>query len=95
MFLLTEHKNRLTNERVDWISYNNIARQIPGTMALLPKSARTTGPCPRRSSLPAAHDVNPAAYIAETLETIIHGHAHSGIKDLMPWRFRKTSGQPQ
>jgi hypothetical protein len=41
------------------------------------------------------NDVNPAAYIAETLETIIDGHPHSRIEDLMPWRFRKTSSQPQ
>ncbi|MCK1602965.1 transposase domain-containing protein, partial [Bradyrhizobium sp. 166] len=33
---------------------------------------------------------NPAAYIAETLETIIDGHPHSRIEDLMPWRFRKN-----
>ncbi|MGV7217793.1 transposase domain-containing protein [Bradyrhizobium sp. UFLA05-112] len=41
------------------------------------------------------NDINPAAYIAETLETIIDGHPHSRIEDLMPWRFRKTSSQPQ
>ncbi|MET4484388.1 transposase [Bradyrhizobium sp. F1.13.3] len=41
------------------------------------------------------NDVNPAAYIAETLETIIDGHPHSRIEDFMPWRFRKTSSQPQ
>ncbi|WP_368508633.1 transposase domain-containing protein [Bradyrhizobium lupini] len=41
------------------------------------------------------NDVNPAAYVAETLETIIDGHPHSRIEDLMPWRFRKTSSQPQ
>ena len=33
------------------------------------------------------NDINPAAYIAETLETIIDGHPHSRIEDLMPWRF--------
>ncbi|MET4214630.1 hypothetical protein ABIB95_009489 [Bradyrhizobium sp. LA2.1] len=37
------------------------------------------------------NDVNPAAYIAETLEAIIDGHPHSRIEDLMPWRFRKAS----
>jgi transposase len=36
-------------------------------------------------------DVNPVAYIAETLEAILNGHPQSGIEDLMPWRFRKTS----
>ena len=41
------------------------------------------------------NDVNPAAYIAETLEAIIDGHPFSRIEDLMPWRFRKTSTQPQ
>ncbi|WP_371827230.1 transposase domain-containing protein [Bradyrhizobium sp. 184] len=41
------------------------------------------------------NDVNPAAYIAETLEAILDGHPHSKIDDLMPWRFRKTSSQPQ
>jgi hypothetical protein len=39
--------------------------------------------------------VNPAAYIAETLEAIIDGHPHGRIEALMPWRFRKTSSQPQ
>jgi hypothetical protein len=41
------------------------------------------------------NDVNPVAYIAETLEAIIDGHPHSRIADLMPWRFRKASSQPQ
>ncbi|WP_247313929.1 MULTISPECIES: transposase domain-containing protein [unclassified Bradyrhizobium] len=41
------------------------------------------------------NDVNPAAYIAETLEAIIDGHPDSRIEDLMPWRFRKTSSQHQ
>ncbi|WP_407192929.1 transposase domain-containing protein [Bradyrhizobium sp. STM 3566] len=41
------------------------------------------------------NSVNPAAYIAETLEAIIDGHPHSTSDDLMPWRFRKTSSQPQ
>jgi hypothetical protein len=41
------------------------------------------------------NDVNPAAYIAETLEAIIDSHPHSRIEDLMPWRFRKSSSQPQ
>jgi transposase len=41
------------------------------------------------------NDVNPASYIAETLEAIIDGHPHSRIEDLMPWRFRPTSSQPQ
>lgn len=41
------------------------------------------------------NDVNPAAYIAETLEAIIDGHPHSRIEDLMPWRFRKASSPHQ
>ena len=41
------------------------------------------------------NDVNPASYIAETLKAIIDGHPHSRIEDLMPWRFRNTSSQPQ
>ncbi|MET4072575.1 hypothetical protein ABID58_007404 [Bradyrhizobium sp. S3.2.6] len=45
MFLLTDHKNGLTNERVEWIGYNNIERQIPGIMALLPRSGLKIGPC--------------------------------------------------
>jgi hypothetical protein len=36
-------------------------------------------------------DVNPVAYIADTLEAILNGHPQSRIEDLMPWRFRKTS----
>ncbi|WP_312010518.1 transposase domain-containing protein [Bradyrhizobium neotropicale] len=41
------------------------------------------------------NDVNPVAYIAETLKAIIAGHPQSKIDDLMPWRFRKTSSQRQ
>ena len=41
------------------------------------------------------NDVNPAAYIAETLEAIIDGHPNSRIEDLMPWRFRKASSLRQ
>jgi hypothetical protein len=37
------------------------------------------------------NDVNPVAYIAETLTAILDGHPHSAIEDLMPWRFRKAS----
>lgn len=37
------------------------------------------------------NDVNPVAYLAETLEAIINGHPQSQIEELMPWRFRKTS----
>ncbi len=37
------------------------------------------------------NDVNPVAYIAETLDAIINGHPQSGVEDLMPWRFRKSS----
>jgi hypothetical protein len=36
------------------------------------------------------NDVNPVAYIAETLDAIINGHPQSALEDLMPWRFRKT-----
>ncbi|MCK1396984.1 hypothetical protein IVB45_05195 [Bradyrhizobium sp. 4] len=43
MFLLTDYKNGLTNERVEWIGYNNIERQIPGIMALLPTRAPRIG----------------------------------------------------
>jgi hypothetical protein len=41
------------------------------------------------------NDVNPVSHIAETLEAIIDGHSHSRIEDLMLWRFRNTSSQPQ
>jgi len=37
------------------------------------------------------NDINPVAYLAETLAAIINGHPQSQIEDLMPWRFRKTS----
>jgi hypothetical protein len=37
------------------------------------------------------NDVNPVAYIAETLDAIINGHPKSAVEDLMPWYFRKTS----
>jgi transposase len=36
-------------------------------------------------------DVNPVAYIAETLQAIIDGHPKGQIEALMPWSFRKTS----
>ncbi|WP_275200319.1 transposase domain-containing protein [Bradyrhizobium sp. CSA207] len=37
------------------------------------------------------NDVNPVAYLTETLTAIIDGHPQSQIEDLMPWRFRKAS----
>ena len=37
------------------------------------------------------NDINPVAYLAETLTAIIDGHPQSQIEDLMPWRFRKAS----
>ncbi|WP_353019675.1 transposase domain-containing protein [Mesorhizobium sp. M1403] len=37
------------------------------------------------------NDVNPVAYLAETLDGIINGHPQTQIEELMPWRFRKTS----
>ena len=39
------------------------------------------------------NDVNPVAYIAETLTAILDGHPLSAIEGLMPWRFRKASSQ--
>lgn len=36
-------------------------------------------------------DVNPVAYIAETLQAILNGHPQNRIEDLMPWGFRKAS----
>ena len=37
------------------------------------------------------NDVNPVAYIAETLRAILDGHPQGRIEDLMPWSFRKVS----
>jgi transposase len=37
------------------------------------------------------NDVNPIAYIAETLQAILNGHPQRRIEDLMPWRFPKAS----
>nr|WP_231711187.1 transposase domain-containing protein [Xanthobacter dioxanivorans] len=37
------------------------------------------------------NEVNPVAYLAETLDAIINGYPQSRIEELMPWRFRKTS----
>lgn len=37
------------------------------------------------------NDVNPTAYIAETLHAILNGHPQSRIENLMPWNFRTTS----
>ena len=36
-------------------------------------------------------NVNPVAYIAETLRAILDGHPKSQIEALMPWNFRKAS----
>jgi transposase len=36
-------------------------------------------------------DVNPVAYIAETLRASLDGHPRSRIEELMPWHFRKAS----
>ena len=36
-------------------------------------------------------DVNPAAYIADTLSALLDGHPKSRIEELMPWQFRKAS----
>ena len=36
-------------------------------------------------------DVNPVAYIAETLQAILNGHPQSRVEELMPWNFRKAS----
>jgi hypothetical protein len=35
-------------------------------------------------------DVNPVAYIAETLRAILDGHPRSRDEKLMPWHFRKA-----
>lgn len=37
------------------------------------------------------NDVNPVAYIAQTLQAVFDGHPQSGIEDLMSWRFPKAS----
>ncbi len=37
------------------------------------------------------NDVNPAAYIVATLQTILDGHPQSRIEELTPWRFQKVS----
>jgi transposase len=36
-------------------------------------------------------DVNPVAYIAETLRAILDGHPQNRIDEIMPWRFRNAS----
>ena len=38
-------------------------------------------------------NVNPVAYIAETLRAILDGHPKSRIEELMPWNFRKPSSR--
>ena len=45
MFLLTDHKNGLTNEWMKWIGHDSIERQIPGIMALLPTRVPRIGHC--------------------------------------------------
>jgi transposase len=37
------------------------------------------------------NDVNPVAYITETLQAILNGHPQSRIEELMPWRFQTVS----
>ena len=39
------------------------------------------------------NDVNPVAYLAETLTAIINGHPQSQIEALMPWRFRRRQAR--
>lgn len=43
------------------------------------------------SIVATCNDVNPVAYLAETLDAIINGYPQSRIEELMPWRFRKSS----
>lgn len=38
-------------------------------------------------------NINPVAYITQSLQAILDGHPQSHIEDLMPWRFRKASSQ--
>jgi hypothetical protein len=38
------------------------------------------------------NDVNPVDYIADALRAILEGHPQSRIEELMPWRYRRTSG---
>jgi len=44
-------------------------------------------PCPTL----VKYAVNPIDHIDATLRAILDGHTQSGIKDLMPWRYKKTS----
>jgi transposase len=37
------------------------------------------------------NDVNPVAYITETLQAILDGHPQNRIEQLMPWRFQTVS----
>ena len=37
------------------------------------------------------NDIDPVAYVTETLRAILDGHPQSRIDELMPWHFRKTS----
>ncbi|WP_292425319.1 transposase domain-containing protein [Mesorhizobium sp.] len=37
------------------------------------------------------NDVNPAAYIAETLQAILNGYPQSRIEEFMPWNVWEAS----
>jgi transposase len=37
------------------------------------------------------NDVDPVAYITETLKAILEGHPQSRIEELMPWNFQPAS----
>ncbi|WP_352975851.1 hypothetical protein [Mesorhizobium sp. M1428] len=44
MIMLTDHRNGLPNQRMEWIGDDNVEARIPGIMTLLPTAAPNTGP---------------------------------------------------
>ncbi|MER9876958.1 hypothetical protein NKJ12_28700 [Mesorhizobium sp. M0195] len=44
MIMLTDHRNGLPNQRMEWIGDDNVEARIPGIMTLLPTVAPSTGP---------------------------------------------------
>ncbi|MER9676177.1 hypothetical protein NKJ17_25270 [Mesorhizobium sp. M0208] len=44
MIMLTDHRNGLPNQRMEWIGDDNVEARIPGIMTLLPTAVDGHGP---------------------------------------------------
>lgn len=91
LFLLTDHKNGLTNERMEWIGYNNIERQIPGIMALLPTRVPRIGHCWLRSLKTCKlNGVSAEHWLSDVLAKLVNGWPAVRLDELLPWSSTYT-----